>query len=145
VFVQAAGAKDLSDLIEGLALGWYQLEASLVRQIFETANHGDVVAQEILAWAGSELGETTKAVIRQLAIQDDTFDIILIGSVFKGGNLFLEPFKKVITDFATGARFIRLMVPPVAGAVLLGMEQVGLRDEQVRSKLFDSISKFKQP
>lgn len=144
-FVRVADAKDLPDLIKGIALGWYKLDANLARQIFEITERGDAVAQEILTWAGSELGETTNAVIRQLNIQDETFDVVLIGSVFNGELLLIEPLKKTILRFAPNVQFIRLVVPPVTGGVLLGMEQVGLRDKQVCSKLFDSIAKFNKP
>jgi N-acetylglucosamine kinase-like BadF-type ATPase len=138
-FISAVGAKNLGDLIEGIAQGWYHLKGSHVRLVFQAAGVGDTVAQGVIRWAGQELGETANAVIRQLNIQTESFDIVLIGSVFKGGSMFLEPLQQTIWSLAPGASFTRLEVPPVAGGVLWGMEQVGLHSPALRQALFDSI------
>lgn len=138
-FVQAVNAKDLTDFIEGLAQGWYQVGGEHVRLIFDVATAGDPLAIETIAWAGRELGETANAVIRQLDMQNECFDIVLIGSVFKGGKLLTEPLEQTIRPLAPCTNFTRLTVPPVAGGVLLGMEQAGLKDENVRKNLFASL------
>jgi N-acetylglucosamine kinase-like BadF-type ATPase len=137
--VKAAGARDLTDLIEGLAQDWYHLKGQHVRLVFAEAAVGDRVAQDILSWAGQELGETANAVIRQLDIQKDCFDVVLIGSVFKGGPMLIDPLQKTIQAFAPCANFSRLEVPPVAGGVLWGMELVGLHSRSLRQALLDSL------
>ena len=140
--IEAVGAKNLGDLIEGIALGWYHLDARHAPIVFEVARKGDEKAVETLSWAGHELGETANAVIRQLAIQNEAFDIVLIGGGFNGGPLLLDPLKETILAFAPRARFIRLEAPPATGGVLLGMEQVGLRDLTVRDKLLATTADF---
>ena len=138
-FILSTGAKHLTDLIEGIAQGWYHLNGKHARLVFEEANKGDPIARDVLAWAGRELGETANAVVRQLGIERETFEVVLIGSVFNGGALITEPLQKTIQDFAPGAAFTRLDVPPVAGAVLWGMELAGLPAAGLRQALIASI------
>ncbi len=138
-FVRLVGAKDLTDLIEGLALERYSLSGNYARVVFEIAQQGDAVAQEAIRWVAAELGETTNAVIRQMHFHDLAFEIVLIGSVFNGGPLFIGPLQATIRSFAPQAEFTRLAVPPVVGGVLLGMEQVGLRSAAAREALLASM------
>lgn len=141
--MQAFGAPDLTTLIEGIALEKYPLSAELARVVFEVAYQGDEVAREVIQWAARELGETTKAVIRQVNLQNEPFEVVLIGSVFKGGPLFTEPLIRTIQEFAPRAVFHTLEAPPVVGAVLLGMEQAGkIASLEVRKHLVESALKF---
>jgi N-acetylglucosamine kinase-like BadF-type ATPase len=139
-FIQATGAKSLTDLIEGLSEGWYHLRGKHVSLVFSAAAAGDQVARDILSWSAAELGETTNAVIRQLDLQKETFEVVLIGSVFNGGRIFIEPLQRAILETAPFASFSRLEVPPVAGGVLWAMELVGLHNRQLRKALIDSLS-----
>jgi N-acetylglucosamine kinase-like BadF-type ATPase len=144
-FIRALGAKDLTDLIEGLALEWYRPQAAYAKLVFEVAAAGDAVAREVIRWTASELGETANAVIRQLDIQNEAFEIVLIGSVLKGGTLFTQPLEQTIHGFAPRASFTRLHVPPAAGGVLLGMEKAGLRSADIRRALIDSLISKENP
>lgn len=142
-FMQAFDAPDLTALIEGIALEKYPLSAELARLVFEVAYQGDEVAREVIQWTARELGETTKAVIRQVNLQDETFEVVLIGSVFKGGPLFTEPLMQTIQEFAPRAMFHALQAPPVIGAVLLGMEQAGeMAFPATRKRLVESAFTF---
>jgi N-acetylglucosamine kinase-like BadF-type ATPase len=141
-FVQLVGARDLTNFIEGIAQGFYTLSADNARLVFEVARQGDMVARHVIRWNAIELGETANAVIRQLQLQNEPLDVVLIGSVMKGGALFTRPLQTRIRKFAPQARFTWLQVPPVTGAVLLGMEQVGLHSCTVRHKLLQSAARF---
>lgn len=55
--------------------------------VFAVARQGDAVALDLLRWTGQELAEMAKAVIRQLDFAGETFDVVLSGSLFKGGPL----------------------------------------------------------
>jgi hypothetical protein len=46
-------------------------------------------------WAGSELGELAKPVIRQLTFQSLKFDVVLVGSMFEGGQLLINQCVKL--------------------------------------------------
>lgn len=139
VFLEATGAENLDDLIEGLYVGRYQiLDPLLVMKVFENAKQGDSETLNVFRWAGCELGDMACGVIRQLDFQGEDFDIVLIGSIFKGHPLIADTLKDTVRVIAPGARLVHLTVPPVVGGVLLGMEQAGLdgykhRDRLVRS------------
>lgn len=145
-FIQEVGASNLADLVEGLSQGYYSLDASAAPLVFAAASEGDPVAIELIQWAGSELGELAKAVIRQLSFQDLDFEIVLIGSMFKGGALLIESMKAVIQETAPKARLVPLTAPPVVGAVLLAMEQTGGKPSQeIRENLITSFHHHSMP
>lgn len=139
-----AGAKDLADLLEGLVTERLHLGAAAAPLIFKTAEEGDQVAQDLIEWGGNELAELAKGVIRQIGIKDLDFDVVLLGSMFEGGPRLTEPMKRSILAFAPGAHFIRLNVPPVVGAVLLGMKAAGYEPgPEVRAQVAESIKTLK--
>ncbi len=117
------GATDVVDLLHGLASGRLCIDAAAAPLIFEVAAQGDAVAIDLIRWAGRELGELAKAVIRQLNFEALEFDVVLLGSMFNGGTPLIDPLRKSIAELAPGARLVRLQTLPVVGAVLLGMEQ----------------------
>ncbi len=133
--VRCAGASDIDDLLEGISLRRYRLDASAAPLVFEVARSGDRVALEVVHWAGRELGDLAVGVIRQLGFETLTFDVVLMGSLFKGGPLLIEPVKETIHAAAPRARLKRLTAPPVVGAVLLAMEQAGLDPSSARTTL----------
>jgi N-acetylglucosamine kinase-like BadF-type ATPase len=142
-FITYAGAKDLSDLIEGYTEGFYRVDAAAAPLIFEAAESGDIVAQELIRWTGIELGEMANAVIRQLEFETETFDVVLSGSLFKGGSILIDPMWQTITNIAPNARLVRLMSPPVIGSVVLGMEQAGkVVTAETRQTLIESLKHF---
>ncbi|HEY3312712.1 MAG TPA: BadF/BadG/BcrA/BcrD ATPase family protein [Anaerolineales bacterium] len=122
IFIKYCGARDLDDLLEGYTEGRYQVGAETAPLVFQSAYAGDPVASELITWAGTELGEMANAVIRQLNFENLKFDVVLSGSMFEGGDLLINPMRRTIQNVAPGARLVRLKVPPVLGAVLIGME-----------------------
>lgn len=138
--VDSAGAANVEDLLAGLARGRYEVTASLAPIVFEIADLGDVVAQEIIRWAGQELGSLAVGVIRQLELEKLEFDVVLSGSLYKGSPLLQEKMAQTIHAVAPGARLVRLKTPPVIGGVLLGMEQVGLDIADLRPILIKTTN-----
>ena len=137
-FIALAGAKDLDDLLEGLALGYYTLGRDAAVHVFRVANEGDQVAKDAIAWAAGELGSMVTGIIRQLYFGDEAVEVVMIGSMFNGGPLLLEPFKRTVFAAAPKARFVRLDVPPVVGGVLMGMEAAGMEALPLREALIAS-------
>ncbi len=138
MFIQMTGAKGLDDLIEGIDLGRYHPDASWAPTIFKAAKDGDEIACNIISWSAHELAESGCAVIQQLGIQNREFEVVLAGSLFEGGDLYLHPLKETILRTAPNVRFIRLTVPPVVGGVLLGMQARGLHTQSKRERLIES-------
>lgn len=144
-FLQHTGAADLPDLLFGLTEARFSLPPEVAPLVFEVAASGDQVALEVIQWAGRELGELAKAVIRQLEFERLSFEVVMVGSLFKGGDLLIRPLQETVWTIAPQARFVPLTAPPVTGAVLLAMEQAGLRPETaVRHKLAKTAATFTQ-
>jgi N-acetylglucosamine kinase-like BadF-type ATPase len=137
-FVRAAGASSEQDLLEGLALGRYQVSAAEAPLVFEVAAGGDKAAQDIIRWAGRELGSLAQGVIRQLDLGDLDFEVVMVGSLFDTGPMLVESMQTTVCQTAPGARFVGLTVPPVVGGVLLGMRQWGIRTEARREVLIET-------
>lgn len=124
--VELSGAEDIEDLIEGYTTSRYHVGADAAKLIFQIAEQGDMVACDLVDWAGRELGEMANAVIRQLNFQALAFDVVMVGSMFEAGQRLIEPMRATIVDNAPGAKIVKLSVPPVVGAVLMGMEAAGI-------------------
>jgi N-acetylglucosamine kinase-like BadF-type ATPase len=137
-FVERVGASNLDDLLEGLVMERYQLSAADAPLVFEIAYGGDEIAINVIRWAGLQLADLVKGVVKQLNFMSEDFEVVLTGSTFKGGDLITSPMIESILKFAPKARFVHLEAPPVVGAVLLGMEQSGADGYLVRERLVNS-------
>jgi N-acetylglucosamine kinase-like BadF-type ATPase len=139
--IEYVGAKDLDDLIRGYTTYEYKIGADAAPIVFRVAQEGDQAAGELIHWAGCELGEIANAVIRQLEFENLSFDVVMTGSMFEGGPMLIEPMRETIHKLAPKARLVRLTVPPVLGAVMLGMEAASLTvTASIRNRMFKTIS-----
>ena len=133
--VNYAGARDVADLLEGLSQETYHITADAAPLIFRIAEAGDLVAQTVIRWTGEELGSLVVGVVRQLDLQPQIFDVVLVGSTFRGGPRLLDPLCETVWREAPHARFVKLTVPAAVGAVLLGMRAAGVAALGVRDRL----------
>ena len=139
--VKHVGAKDLEDLMRGYTTYEYFVGAEAAPIVFRVAQEGDAVARELIHWGGCELGELANAIIRQLEFENLTFDVVMTGSMFEGGPMLIDPMRETIHKLAPKARLVRLKVPPVIGAVILGMEAAHVTaTTSVRKMMADTIS-----
>ncbi|MBN1886997.1 MAG: hypothetical protein JW850_03370 [Thermoflexales bacterium] len=138
--IERVGARDALDLLEGLALERYALTAADAPLVFKVAAEGDEVARQAIEWAGRELGSLAVGVIRQLGFEDLEFEVVMIGSMFKGSQRLAETMLASIQLVAPGARLVRLNAPPVVGGVLLGMEQAGVEGGRLRGTLIETTN-----
>ncbi len=141
-FVRHVGAVDKVDLLAGLIRGRFRITAGDAPLVFQTAAEGDAVAQTIVTWAGDSLGGLANAVIRQLELAGEAFDVVLSGSLYKGGEMLIEPMQRTIHAYAPQANLVRLVAPPVIGGVLLGMEAAGLSMNEARATLISSADEM---
>jgi N-acetylglucosamine kinase-like BadF-type ATPase len=143
VFVEFTGAKDPEDLLEGMMDLRYKVRSSAAPLVFKTAYAGDPVAIKIIQWAGSELGEMAKTIIKQLNFEALAFDVVMIGSMWEGGSMLIDQARETIQAYAPGACMVRLSAPPVVGGVLLGMEAAGFKPGHVvRQRLVEKSRNF---
>ena len=135
ILLEATGAGDEMDLMEGLSNQNYHLSPSLAIQIVEAAREGDLAALAVVRWSGEELGWLAVAVARQIEMESDEVEIIQSGSVFNAGELITDPMREIILKHCPRAKLIRLDGPPVVGPVILGMEQAGFNGYAIREKI----------
>ena len=138
IFVKQLGATDIEDLLAGLARGRYHLQATYAPLVFQAAADGDTVAQEAVRWLGQGLGDLACGVIRQLSLEDEAVEVVLIGSIYKGSPLVLEAMQEMVYKVAPKAQFVHITAPPVTGAVMLAMEQVGVDFLPIRERIIQT-------
>jgi N-acetylglucosamine kinase-like BadF-type ATPase len=142
-FIEKTGAKNLDELVEGVYLYTYTFDPSFVMLVFEIAAQGDSEALQVMRWAGDQLGQIACGVIRQVGLQNETFEVVQIGSLYDGHPLISEQMRLTIQQTAPKASIVRLTVPPVVGGVLLGMEAVmGKTAYTRRQQIHTSIQDF---
>ena len=143
-FLAIKGVPDAFSLFEGLALKQIQLVPDDVKIIFRIADEGDPVAQEIVIWAGEKLADLACGVIRQLDLEKEKFEVVLVGSLWKSGERLISATRRVIQETAPQAALVLLPVPPVVGGVLLGMRQAGLSNPRLRKILVRNFLEWRK-
>ncbi|HWN11331.1 MAG TPA: BadF/BadG/BcrA/BcrD ATPase family protein [Pyrinomonadaceae bacterium] len=78
--------------------------AGFGKHVVEAAKAKDQTAREIIAEGGRELGSAATAVIRNLKIERETFQVGYVGGIFKSaGELMLMPIREEIQSVAPNA------------------------------------------
>lgn len=140
MFMDALNVKSLEDLLETYTQATSRIGAGFAPHVFQVARQGDAVAVELIHWAGRELGEMANGIIRQLEFENLKFDVVLTGGMFDGGSLLIDPMRETIQRVAPHTRLVRLTIPPVIGAVLVGMEKGGVENGlQIRETMSESL------
>jgi len=135
IYLEATGAKNEMDMLEGISKEYYHLYSFLAMQVIEAARAGDHAAGAVMTWAGTELGWLAVAVARQIEMEQDEVEIVQSGSIFEAGELITDPMRALVLEHCPKAKLIRLDGPPVIGAVVLGMEQGKTDGYAVRDRI----------
>src|SRR5204863_487112 len=87
---------------------------------------GDAVARNILNEQAGEVALMATATIRRLRLSSTDVDVILGGGMFQADDPeFLRRVENEILRVAPSARIAILRVPPIVGAALLGLDELG--------------------
>jgi len=140
-FMEITGTSSLAQLMESLVMEEHIVNPAWAVDVFQIAGQGDAAALEIIQWAADELSALASAVIRQLHFETVEFDLVLSGSLFQKDSTLYKPVTKGILETAPSAHFIILDVPPVSGAVFLGMSAANLKIGDCFCKLRNTIKK----
>jgi len=138
MFCELVGVKTAAELIEGLTQERVEIHGQAAPLIFKAAAKGDAVACDLVRWAGESLADLAAGVIHQIGIEDEQFEVVLVGSMFKNGAILIDPLRAALLKVAPGATLVRLTTPPVIGGVLLGMEQCALSTPPLRQNLIET-------
>jgi glucosamine kinase len=106
--------------------------APLAEIVDEAAREGDEVARQILTAAGRELGRLAASVIDKLELHSSVFRVACVGSVFRSGELVLDPLREAVSRIAPHAEIGPPLHAPAIGAVKLAQKRSELSD--VRSE-----------
>ena len=99
--------------------------AGFGKDVVEAAKLKDPVAQQIISEGGSELGNAAVAVIRNLQMERERFQIAYVGGVFRaGGELFLGPLRAEVKRVAPRAYFEPPHFAPAVAAARMAREHV---------------------
>lgn len=101
--------------------------AGFGKQVIEAAKARDPVAREIMVEAGSELGLAVAAVIRNLKLEPEPFQVAYVGGVFAaGGDLVLGPMSERILQIAPLAFVAPPRMSPSLAAARMARERSNL-------------------
>jgi len=101
--------------------------AELSPLVFEAATDGDAVARGIVDRLADELLVMIGALVRRARLGRRAPEVVLAGGVFRNRDeAFYGRLEVGIEAVAPGARMIRLAIPPVVGAALIGLAALGL-------------------
>ena len=120
---------------------------SLVPLVFEAADEGDQVARDLLVRVGTEVGITANSIIKRLGLAAADVDVVLGGSVFKGrGPLLVDTVIQEVHRVAPQATVHLPELAPVAGAVFLALESLGVKiDETVYASVRTGLGSRSAP
>ncbi len=91
--------------------------ALLAPSVFEAANEGDIVAQELLTDAGSELAKLAKIVIRRLWPGQHEVQVAALGGIFTNSKFVYKVFENSVRSERAAASVRLLSEDPVNGAL----------------------------
>jgi N-acetylglucosamine kinase-like BadF-type ATPase len=129
--------------VEGrIQLGSVRALAPLVLQ---AAYEGDSVACKILQAFGAGLAELVTVGLQRFQMTGLEVEVVLSGSIFKGyGRLLEEVMATEIQKIAPRAKPVNARYEPVVGALLCGLEALGIEiDGQIRRSIEKTSEEFK--
>jgi N-acetylglucosamine kinase-like BadF-type ATPase len=99
--------------------------------LFEAAVAGDSVARSIADHLADELLAMIGALVRRTGLTRQKPEIVVAGGVFRNRDArFYERLERGVARIAPGARLVRLAVPPVIGAALIGLGALDLAGDR---------------
>ena len=115
--------------------------ARLSRLLLDAAAQGDPAAEHATREHGTTLGDYALAAARRVDLQDDDFDLVLAGGVFRHPSpLHADYVVSRVREVSPLARPIRNAPEPALGALLLAFEAAGLEAGEPRMRLMrDSL------
>ncbi len=99
--------------------------AGFGRDVIVAAKAKDRVAREILTRAGKELGLMAAAVVRNLKLERETFQVAYVGGIFRtGGELVLAPMRAELKETAPRVFLAPPRFSPAVAAARMALEHV---------------------
>ncbi|NOU85024.1 ATPase [Paenibacillus sp. LMG 31460] len=127
LLIKFLGYNSVQDMFDDFLDNNKSVPLHTTKLLFQAAEQGDEVACRILRVQGEELGKSAAAVIKRLKMEQETFQVVLAGSVIaRGDGPFIHSYiEKAVSEVASNATIVKLNVEPVVGAVWMAMEAAG--------------------
>ncbi len=122
-YFQVAAPDDLATAIYAPTITNERI-AGFSKHVIEVARAGDMVAGQILADAGRELGKAAVTVIRKLKMEQERFQVAFVGGVFSAGESVTVPLRREITRVAKKAFIAEPCFPPTVAAARMAQEHL---------------------
>jgi N-acetylglucosamine kinase-like BadF-type ATPase len=123
-YFHITAAEDLSTAIYAPTLTNERI-SGFAKEVIKAAKAKDAVAREIVAQAGVELGVAAAAVIRNLKMERERFQVAYVGGVFSaGGELVLRKMREQVGAVAPRAYFAPPRFPPALAAARMAREHL---------------------
>jgi len=100
--------------------------AALSVDVMDAWRAGDAEARAWVERGAAELARLVRAVARELEMTSPT--VALAGGVLEGAGDYADLVKSVLGDGDLKATFVKSILPPVAGAVLIALDRLNARD-----------------
>lgn len=99
--------------------------AGFGKHVVEAAKAKDATARSIIAEGGCELGSAAAAVIRNLKMERETFQVAYVGGIFKSaGELMLTPIREEVRRVAPNAYLGAPRFSPAEAAARMAWEHL---------------------
>lgn len=122
-YFNVAAADDLSTAIYSPSMTNERL-AGYGKAVIEAAQGGDEVARGIVEDAGRELALQAVAVISQLRMEREEFQVAYVGGVFRSGDLLLNALREALVGVAARAYLAPPRLAPAVAAALMARAHV---------------------
>ncbi len=123
-YFHVTAADDLSTAIYAPTITNERI-AGFAKYVIEAAQAKDRASLEIMSEAGAELGIAAAAVIRNLKMESERFQVAYVGGVFAAaGELMLAALRSEVARIAPGAYLALPRYPPAVAAARMAREHV---------------------
>jgi N-acetylglucosamine kinase-like BadF-type ATPase len=128
-FIETAGSRSFEDLVNRIYLeNWSAPEiAGLAPAVLSAADMGDEQAVEIIDDSARELALTARVVIESLDMENESFEVVLSGGIFKGCSRMVDLIRQELESLNPGIGVILARREPVIGAGLIALEAVNTK------------------
>lgn len=116
----------------------YHKKYNIPKLVFDLAWQGDSVCTEILTEMGTQLGAMVGRLIRHAGLEEEQVPVVLAGSQYVKDlhRLMIRSLERELCKYVPAAKLYILQCPPVVGAVLCALEEIGTTaDEVLRLRL----------
>jgi N-acetylglucosamine kinase-like BadF-type ATPase len=108
--------------------------------------HSDSVARGILERLAAEIVALTRVSLERLELRGEPVEVLLGGGLIRAADgLLIQAVEEGLREIAPAATVRAASLPPIVGAVLLGLDQFGAgadAQQRVRRELADAFSRI---